>query len=285
MLILSLFPPPPPPPQIPFSNGLGTKYDFRKSLHIAWLLPCPLLSRYHVLPRRPARKEPWTAVESVGGIMKGARGRAGWEQIYMENIKHLLWRGHMKLLKIMSVLFPLLPLWRCAEFPASDTKFWTVQINPEKNGSTAASCLGKERNPMGLLRLRFLVSHCFLFSPCSSPISIPYPVGVSMATPRKAMLPSDMGEMLNGWKELAWENLEIQLKIGKAIMEGDGGKLPGDFKPFWRSHYRLNAICCFSFTLMRRKKDFCFLVRCEGSLAALSLHSSLLLAVILLILS
>lgn len=66
-------------------------------------------------------------------------------------------------------------------------------------------------------------------------ISIPYPADVSMATPCKAILPSDTGEMLNGWGELAWENLEIQLKIGKAIMEGDGGKLPRDVRPFWRS--------------------------------------------------
>lgn len=51
-----------------------------------------------------------------------------------------------------------------------------------------------------------------------------------MATPCKAILPSDMGEMVNGGKELAWENLEIQLKIGEAIMEGEGGKLPGGFK-------------------------------------------------------
>lgn len=67
-------------------------------------------------------------------------------------------------------------------------------------------------------------------------------------------------------------------------MEGDGGKLPGDFQPFRRSRRRLNAICCFSFALMRGKKDFCFLVRCEASLGALSLPASLLLAVILLIL-
>lgn len=78
------------------------------------------------------------------------------------------------------------------------------------------------------------------------------------------------------------KNLEIQLKIGKAIMGGDGGKLPGDFKPFWRSRYGPSAICCFSFTLMRGKKDFCSLVRYEASLGVLSLHSSLLLTVILL---
>lgn len=271
MLILSLFPPSPPKYLLAMVCEQSMTLGNLCTLPGCCLVHCSLdITCCQDNPRGRSHER---AVESVGGLMKGARGRAGWEQISMENIKHLLWRGHMKLLKIMSVLFPLLPLWRCAEFPASDTKFWTVQINPEKNGSTAASCLGKERNPMGLLRLRFLVSHCFLFSPCSSPISIPYPVGVSMATPRKAMLPSDMGEMLNGWKELAWENLEIQLKIGKAIMEGDGGKLPGDFKPFWRSHYRLNAICCFSFTLMRRKKDFCFLVRCEASLAALSIQA------------
>lgn len=65
-----------------------------------------------------------------------------------------------------------------------------------------------------------------------------------------------MGEMLNGWKELAWENLEIQLKTGKAIMEGDGGKLPGDFKPFLEVWLQAERNLLFLFHSDENKERF-----------------------------
>lgn len=84
---------------------------------------------------------------------------------------------------------------------------------------------------------------------------------------------------------MAWENLEIRPKIGKLITESGSGMLPGDSKPVLEVLLpaQCNLLSLF-FHSNGKKERFCFLLRCEASLAAMFLHSNLLLAAALLIL-
>lgn len=141
----------------------------------------------------------------------------------------------MKLPGVTFVLFPLAAYVAVSQIPWIWHRFLNCAHKcRKKKGSLLQGTLQRKETRWGscafALRSLMFPSLSLLLS-----ISIPYPADVSMATPGSAILPSDTGEMLNGWGELAWENLEIQLKIGKAIMEGDGRKLPRDIRPFWRS--------------------------------------------------
>lgn len=127
-----------------------------------------------------------------------AEGPAGWEWIPVEKSdpgfggsiwSYQGWHLSFSPYCIVQNSLVLTQVLNCAN---KSRKHW-VQVQCCK-----LPCKGEKPNRASVPLLFGLPTDSVCFLPCSSPISIPYPAGVSMATPRKAVLPSDMGEMVNG---------------------------------------------------------------------------------------
>lgn len=232
--------------KIRFNSGLGTEHDPRKPLHIDE--PGLVSSlRHHRLSKQPVGRELCMGCREHRRLRVQQAGSGfPWKNLI------LALEAAYGVIRDGICPFPLTALCR---IPSFWPKFWTVQINPESTGFrfSAASCPAKGRNPTGLLCLCSSVSQLILFVSCPAPL--PSPSRIQQVFPWQHHVKRSFPLTWEKWwmAEKNWlgKNLGIQLKIGKAIMEGDSGRLPGDSEPFWRARYRLNAICCFS--LMRRQ--------------------------------